>query len=106
MNLIVVPTYEEALIIGGLLDNMVGEPTLGGFHVLVVDDTRPDGTPNVVPAHPDHGIGVHLLNRLGKSGLGPAYRAGFAHGPATTGTTSSCRWTPTDHTRSTRSRAT
>jgi hypothetical protein len=38
MNLIVVTTYEEALIIGGLLDNMVGEPTLGGFHVLVVDD--------------------------------------------------------------------
>ena len=78
MNLIVVPTYQEALTIGGLLDNIVGEPTLGHFHVLVVDDASPDGTADVVRAHPDHGIRVYLLNREGKSGLGPAYRAGFA----------------------------
>jgi dolichol-phosphate mannosyltransferase len=78
VNLIVVPTFEDALTIGGLLDNVLGEPTLGGLHVLVVDDAGPDGTATVVRAHPDYGIRVHLLNRLGKSGLGPAYRAGFA----------------------------
>jgi dolichol-phosphate mannosyltransferase len=78
VNLIVVPTYEEALTIGGLLDSIIGEPTLARFRVLVVDDASPDGTAKVVRAHPDYGTRVHLLNRSGKSGLGPAYRAGFA----------------------------
>jgi dolichol-phosphate mannosyltransferase len=46
----------------------------------VVDDGSPDGTADLVEAaaagYPD----VHLLRREGKSGLGSAYRAGFAWG--------------------------
>jgi dolichol-phosphate mannosyltransferase len=78
VNLIVVPTYEEALTVVELLDNILAEPALGGFHVLVVDDATPDGTAAAVRAHPCYGRQVHLLNRAGKAGLGPAYRAGFA----------------------------
>ena len=78
MNLIVVPTYQEALTIGGLLDRLLGESALGDFHVLVVDDASPDGTASMVAAHPAYRTRVHLLNRPNKAGLGPAYRAGFA----------------------------
>jgi dolichol-phosphate mannosyltransferase len=46
--------------------------------VLIVDDGSPDGTADLVRelarAHPGR---VHLLERTGERGLGPAYAAGF-----------------------------
>jgi dolichol-phosphate mannosyltransferase len=77
VNLIVVPTYEEALTVGDLLGRLLGEPALAGFHVLVVDDDSPDGTAALVRAHPAYDDRVHLLGRPAKAGIGPAYRAGF-----------------------------
>lgn len=73
--LVIVPTYceaatVEAVILGVLVDARVD--------VLVVDDSSPDGTGQIVEAITRAHSRVRLLQRLGKQGLGPAYLAGFA----------------------------
>ncbi|HET6152873.1 MAG TPA: polyprenol monophosphomannose synthase [Marmoricola sp.] len=73
---VVIPTYDEALTIRTALDAVLRAAPYA--EVLVVDDNSPDGTADVVRSHPAYGYGVHLLVRAGKSGLGDAYRAGFA----------------------------
>jgi dolichol-phosphate mannosyltransferase len=75
-TVVVVPTYNEADGIVALLDRVLR--LAADVDVLVVDDSSPDGTSDVVGAHPDHGGRVQLLVRPGRQGLGPAYRAGFA----------------------------
>lgn len=78
---VVVPTYNESATLPALLAGLaplLQEPNAGGgVDVLVVDDASPDGTADLVRAHPDSGDRVHLLARAGKQGLGAAYRAGF-----------------------------
>ncbi len=74
-TLIVVPTYEEAANIREVLDRVLRAAP--DVHVLVVDDNSPDGTADLVAAHPEHRARIHLLVRPGKAGLGAAYRAGF-----------------------------
>jgi dolichol-phosphate mannosyltransferase len=74
--LVVVPTYEEARTIRTALDAVLRAAPY--TEVLVVDDNSPDGTAECVRSHPAYGSRVHLLVRSGKSGLGDAYRAGFA----------------------------
>jgi dolichol-phosphate mannosyltransferase len=49
-------------------------------HVLVVDDGSPDGTANKVIELGEELGNVEVLQRSTKSGLGGAYRAGFAWG--------------------------
>lgn len=68
-SLVVIPTYNEAESIVILLNQLA---TLD-VDVLVIDDGSPDGTAQICKAH-----GVEVLERAGKSGLGSAYRAGFA----------------------------
>ncbi|CAB4915897.1 unannotated protein [freshwater metagenome] len=50
----------------------------GGFRILVVDDSSPDGTGTIADrlaaAHPEE---VEVLHRTVREGLGPAYLAGF-----------------------------
>lgn len=72
--LIVIPTYNEFENITEMIPRLLGLPI--GAHVLVVDDSSPDGTAGAVLAHRDSGR-VHLLSREKKSGLGQAYVAGF-----------------------------
>lgn len=49
-----------------------------GFHVLVVDDSSPDGTAALVrKKQEEYPMLVHLLERKEKTGLGTAYIAGF-----------------------------
>lgn len=48
--------------------------------ILVVDDSSPDGTGEVVQREAAQVGNVHLLVRKEKQGLGPAYLAGFAWG--------------------------
>ena len=74
--IVVVPTYNEADNIGRLVPQILAQdPRLS---VLVVDDSSPDGTGDVVRGLADFGGRVQLLTRTVKEGLGPAYRAGFA----------------------------
>lgn len=75
-HLVVIPTYDEAENIAEVLDRVLAAAP--GADVLVVDDNSPDGTADLVAAHPEFRHRVHLLVRPGKAGLGAAYRAGFA----------------------------
>lgn len=76
---VIVPTYNEADTISGLLDQLVAvaQPGDPQVDVLVVDDSSPDGTGEIVQAHPEFGGRIQLLTRAAKDGLGAAYRAGF-----------------------------
>jgi len=75
---VVVPTYDEALNISSVLRRT--RASLPASTVLVVDDGSPDGTADVAERVGDEVGGVHVLRRTEKSGLGDAYRAGFAWG--------------------------
>lgn len=72
--LVVVPTYNESATIRAVIEQALAAAP--ACDVLVVDDNSPDGTADLVAGMADRR--VHLLRRLGKAGLGRAYRAGFA----------------------------
>lgn len=76
--LVVVPTYNESENIERMLRRI--RECLPATGILVVDDGSPDGTADIVRTVAAEDPGVHLLTRSGKSGLGSAYRAGFAWG--------------------------
>jgi len=76
--LVVIPTYNEADNIQQLLRRV--REALPGAGLLVVDDGSPDGTADLVEALTDELGDVHVLRRKSKSGLGSAYRTGFAWG--------------------------
>ncbi|HJV08733.1 MAG TPA: polyprenol monophosphomannose synthase, partial [Acidimicrobiales bacterium] len=78
--LVVLPTYQEAENIAEVLRRL--RAAAPGADVLVVDDSSPDGTAAMAKAV-GHELGnIDVLVRPGKSGLGSAYRAGFAEGMA------------------------
>jgi dolichol-phosphate mannosyltransferase len=66
--LVVIPTYNEAESIGEILAGL--KPL--DCDVLVIDDGSPDGTAQIARA-----LGIEVIERAGKQGLGSAYRAGF-----------------------------
>jgi dolichol-phosphate mannosyltransferase len=76
--LVVIPTYNESENIERMLHRI--HECLPGAGVLVVDDGSPDGTADLVKRVAAELPDVHLLSRTSKSGLGSAYRAGFAWG--------------------------
>src|ERR1700728_1952895 len=76
--LVVIPTYNESENIERMLHRI--HECLPDAGVLVVDDGSPDGTGDLVKAVAAELPDVHLLSRDVKSGLGSAYRAGFAWG--------------------------
>lgn len=78
--LVVIPTYNESENIERMLRRI--HQCLPEAGILVVDDGSPDGTADIVRTVGAGQPEVHLLARSGKSGLGSAYRAGFAWGLA------------------------
>jgi dolichol-phosphate mannosyltransferase len=79
---IVLPTYNEKENIARLLDAILAQrPRLNGvtLSILVVDDSSPDGTANVVEEYARQDSNIHLLGGAKKSGLGNAYKRGFAY---------------------------
>jgi dolichol-phosphate mannosyltransferase len=76
--LVIIPTYNEAENIERIVHRIAESLPEAG--VLVVDDGSPDGTGDLVKALAAELPDVHLMARAGKSGLGSAYRAGFAWG--------------------------
>ena len=73
--LVVVPTYNEAENVETILRRLTA--SVPGAHALVVDDGSPDGTGDLVAAMASADERIHLMRRTTKSGLGPAYVAGF-----------------------------
>ncbi len=76
---LILPTYNEAENLEPFVRAAV--PALaaaaGEHHVLVVDDSSPDGTGRVADRLAAELGAVEVLHRPGKEGLGPAYLAGF-----------------------------
>jgi glycosyltransferase involved in cell wall biosynthesis len=79
-TLIVLPTYPEATNIVTVLQRI--RSVLPDADVLVVDDGSPDGTADLAEATGRERGRITVMRRAAKSGLGSAYRAGFAHGLA------------------------
>jgi dolichol-phosphate mannosyltransferase len=74
---VVVPTYNERENLPRVVSRLMSLDT-PGLHVLVVDDSSPDGTGEVADALADRFPGrLHVLHRAGKGGLGLAYVAGM-----------------------------
>jgi dolichol-phosphate mannosyltransferase len=82
--IVVIPTYNERDTIPWMIEQLLDRPSKPD--ILIVDDSSPDGTADLVRAAmestPDR---IHLLVRPGKEGLGRAYAAGFAHALQTDG---------------------
>ncbi len=76
--LVVIPTYNEIDSIEHVIVRVLAADRRA--EVLVVDDSSPDGTGDLVAKLAEDEPRVHLLRRGGKQGLGVAYRAGFAWG--------------------------
>ena len=74
--LVVLPTYNEA----ENLRRIVTAIRTQGVRVLIVDDGSPDGTGDIANALAFGDDWVRVLHRPAKTGLGPAYAAGFATG--------------------------
>ena len=77
-TIIVIPTYNEADNLPGLIAELLA---LGvqGLAVLIVDDNSPDGTGAVAETLAQRFPGiVHVRHRANKEGLGRAYLDGFA----------------------------
>lgn len=77
-TLVVIPTYDEREALPGTLARL--RAAVPEAHVLVVDDSSPDGTGEWADEVAARDEAVHVLHRAGKEGLGPAYLAGFAWG--------------------------
>ncbi len=74
-TLVILPTYEERETIEWVLERLVALPEQ--VDVLVVDDSSPDGTADLVRALSDREPRIRLLTRPAKSGLASAYLLGF-----------------------------
>jgi len=72
--LAVLPTYDESATIEQVILGVLATP---GVDVLVVDDSSPDGTAEIVEKIAAKQSSVRLLSRPAKSGLSSAYLAGF-----------------------------
>ena len=75
-RLVVIPTYNEAESIEALLNSIFD--TVYGCEVLVIDDGSPDKTAEICKKLREKQQHLHLMERSEKSGLGSAYRDGFA----------------------------
>jgi dolichol-phosphate mannosyltransferase len=73
--LVIIPTYNEVESLPILLRELVRlRPS---FNFLVVDDGSPDGTAEICEKLKGEIVGLDVLTRPTKSGLGSAYRDGY-----------------------------
>jgi dolichol-phosphate mannosyltransferase len=78
--IVIIPTYKERENIRAIIATVLSLPK--DFHVLIVDDSSPDGTGEIVRElqlqyNTPSTTKLHLLIRPGKLGLGTAYITGF-----------------------------
>jgi dolichol-phosphate mannosyltransferase len=74
-RIVIIPTYNEKENIEKMIRKVFSLADV--FSVLIVDDSSPDGTGEIVKSLQKEFPLLHLLSRAGKEGLGKAYLAGF-----------------------------
>ena len=77
-SLLLIPTYNEVLNIRTLINEI--RSTFPALQILVIDDNSSDGTAEIIKQSMVSDNKIELLSRPEKTGLGNAYRAGFAWG--------------------------
>ena len=78
---VVIPTYNEAANIEGIVRAAVAEldrVAPDAYRILIVDDNSPDGTGQIADRLSAAQPQVEVMHRAAKTGLGHAYLAGFA----------------------------
>ncbi|MBC7412289.1 MAG: polyprenol monophosphomannose synthase [Bacteroidia bacterium] len=73
--LVIIPTYNEKENIAAIINAVFALNE--GYEVLIIDDGSPDGTAAIVKELQQGNTALHLVQRIGKLGLGTAYIAGF-----------------------------
>jgi glycosyltransferase involved in cell wall biosynthesis len=76
--LVVTPTYNERENLSALTGRL--RRAVPAADLLVVDDASPDGTGDLADELAAGDPHIHVLHRAAKTGLGPAYLAGFRWG--------------------------
>jgi dolichol-phosphate mannosyltransferase len=79
---LILPTYNEAENVRAIVQaagEVLESAAPGGYRVLVVDDSSPDGTGRIADELAAEHDWVAVLHRAEKNGIGPAYLAGFRH---------------------------
>ena len=75
-SLVIIPTYNEKENISDIVRAVLDLPV--SFHLLIVDDSSPDGTGDIVKSLQSEFEGrLFIEERTGKLGLGTAYIHGF-----------------------------
>ena len=75
-KIVIIPTYNEKENIKAIVEAVFALQE--GFHILVVDDSSPDGTAQIVQElQKSYTDELHLELRKQKDGLGKAYIHGF-----------------------------
>ena len=77
-RLIIIPTYNELANAPILIERNFKH--IPDAHILIIDDGSPDKTGEKIKEIQRRYPGLFLLERASKSGLGSAYRTGFAWG--------------------------
>ena len=78
-SLIIIPTYNELANAPILIERIFKQIT--NSHILIIDDGSPDKTgEKIKELQSKYPSSLFLLERVRKSGLGSAYRTGFAWG--------------------------
>lgn len=74
---IIIPTYNEKDNISGIIKAILD--ILPQAYIVVIDDNSPDGTADITQVLCGRNNRIHLVRRPKKSGLGQAYKEGFAY---------------------------
>jgi dolichol-phosphate mannosyltransferase len=76
-TIVIIPTYNEVENLGPLTEQILAlSPEL---HIVVVDDSSPDGTGQLADELARRQQKIHVVHRSGKLGLGTAYCTGFKY---------------------------
>jgi dolichol-phosphate mannosyltransferase len=79
-TLVIIPTYQESQNISSIIHRVFKSNQ--DLDILVVDDSSPDGTAQIVKQLQETNSNLYLLTNPIKAGLGKAYVAGFNWGLA------------------------
>lgn len=75
-SVVIIPTYNEKENIERMIRKVFSLPH--DFHILIIDDGSPDGTPQIVKSlQTEYDGRLFMEERAGKQGLGTAYIHGF-----------------------------